>query len=254
MVGYYDGSAVSFPLHAHDHLEVNIITRGKGRILLSGRILDLLPGHIVFMYAGDYHQLFERSADFRMTLIDISPRLTRKHGHGLGKIRGTVVLPSHRNSHLLYLCDRLYQFQREWHPDVVNSSLLAIYAFLFSEIRESKRKIPDQLPAVIRKAVDYINSAGRIPGVEEICRICETSQSTLGRRFRRCFGVNYSTWRKQLLVEKFLDSYSRNVTSIEETALSSGFGSVRSFYRIFKEVKGRSPDRFLRSIQDSPRS
>ena len=42
--------------HAHDTLEINLVLRGSGQVLLENRRYPLLPGHVIWLWPGQRRQ------------------------------------------------------------------------------------------------------------------------------------------------------------------------------------------------------
>lgn len=69
--------------------------------------------------------------------------------------------------------------------------------------------------------------------------------------FHECFAVNFKRFLNILRFNNACKLLSDNSLTVSEVADSSGFGSLRNFNRIFKELSGISPSEF-RSNHHSP--
>jgi transcriptional regulator GlxA family with amidase domain len=66
----------------------------------------------------------------------------------------------------------------------------------------------------------------------------------LSRCFHRIIPLHFSRYVNQLRVETAIELLQRSDRSLSEIALECGFGSIRSFDRVFAEVTGKAPREF----------
>ena len=59
--------------HAHETLEINLVLRGSGQVLLEDRRYPLLPGHLVWLWPGQRHVPSEWSADMLLWIVEWQP-------------------------------------------------------------------------------------------------------------------------------------------------------------------------------------
>ena len=59
--------------HAHETLEINLVLRGSGQVLLENRRYPLLPGHLLWLWPGQRHVPSDWSADMRLWIVEWQP-------------------------------------------------------------------------------------------------------------------------------------------------------------------------------------
>ena len=57
-------------------------------------------------------------------------------------------------------------------------------------------------------------------------------------------GINYSKWLNMIRLEKATELLADKQLTLAETAMLSGFQSISSFNRVFREEKGMSPGEY----------
>ncbi len=71
------------------------------------------------------------------------------------------------------------------------------------------------------------------------------SQNYLSKTFQKTFGISFGKYLTMLRLREVLSLLQKGKKGISWCALECGFGSVRSFYRAFKEEFGCSPKEYL---------
>lgn len=70
------------------------------------------------------------------------------------------------------------------------------------------------------------------------------SKEYFSRIFRNVTGTNYSKWLNMIRLEKATELLADKQLTLTETAMLSGFQSISSFNRVFREEKGMSPGEY----------
>ncbi len=67
------------------------------------------------------------------------------------------------------------------------------------------------------------------------------SKDYFSRVFKNVTGMNYSKWLNTIRLEKATELLSQNDLTLTEVAMLSGFQSIPSFNRVFRDEKGMAP-------------
>lgn len=70
------------------------------------------------------------------------------------------------------------------------------------------------------------------------------NSSYLSRSFRQTFGISFGRYLTMLRLREFILLFGEGNKSITECAFECGFGSMRSFYRAFRDEFGCSPKEY----------
>ena len=70
------------------------------------------------------------------------------------------------------------------------------------------------------------------------------SKDYFSRIFKNLTGMNYSKWLNMIRLEKAIELLSQNDMTLTEVAMLSGFQSIPSFNRVFREDKGMAPGEY----------
>ena len=78
-------------------------------------------------------------------------------------------------------------------------------------------------------------------------------KSYVSRYFKQCFQVGFCEYLSAIRLKNALILMNEQKYSITHCALESGFNSMRTFYRVFREEFGCSPGEYLERLAQNNR-
>lgn len=252
---------LEYPDHWHDALELVYITKGQHKISVNQELYVLKEKDILFISPGDIHSVSPYLEGSEKLYLQIhSDLLEQLYRLGLDK---AFIYRSHIfryeasleeisiGEHLLKLAEALSQKE-------AGSRL-----FLIARLCD----IFDQLIAVEKHKMisSFAGNPGRLKGLrrldtaftfieknyaesislKDVAAFTGFNEAYFSRLFKDIYGKNFNVFLKEYRVKK-CEHLLMQANTITEAALSSGFNSVTTFNRVFKEVKGCTPREFLR--------
>lgn len=228
----------TFPLHAHEYFEVEIILEGEGIHRLNGKESVLKRGSVSILNPSDFHEVIAESDTSLMAwniAFDetvISPaRLESIFLNGSGFTR---VLDEFTLLKADTVAGLLEQEAKE------NGCIKPLMEYLLTLIME-KKDVEDEL-SPMRKAILFIETHFREnPSLKEAADIACLTPVYFGNLFKKITGetyINYLNSRKVNCAAMLLESG----LSVAEACFSSGFGSLSGFLHTFKQKMGVSPE------------
>lgn len=240
--------------HAHDTLEINLVLRGSGQVLLDNRRYPLLPGHLVWLWPGQRHVPSDWSSDMRLWIVEWRPEC-------LGRLRkarrrdmpapADPVAPFCRRlaAPVLQRLDGLLAATAALaRPDAFNRGLdFALFAlwdeFLAAESVADCAAFHPKLEAVLGLLADPDSELTQA----QLARRVNLSPFYLSDVFRRQTGLTIPAYRNRLRLQEFFRRFQAHPEiRLLQHALDSGFGSYAQFYRVFASALGVSPREWLR--------
>lgn len=90
---------------------------------------------------------------------------------------------------------------------------------------------------------DYIknNLAADDLSQESMSKMAGISKDYFSRMFKNIAGMNYNKWLNMIRLEKATELLAQDNMTLTEVAMMSGFQSIPSFNRVFREEKGMAP-------------
>ena len=86
----------------------------------------------------------------------------------------------------------------------------------------------------------------------DVAAFCGFSKYYFSRVFKQRMGRSFSEYLRQKRVSVAEDKLIHSAQSIQEIASTSGFGSIATFNRVFKEAKNCTPTRYREIYSDYP--
>ena len=74
-----------------------------------------------------------------------------------------------------------------------------------------------------------------------MAKMAGISRDYFSRIFKNATGMNYSKWLNMIRLEKASEMLAEEGRTLTEVAMLSGFQSIPSFNRVFREEKGMTP-------------
>ena len=265
-----DGPITSLPMHWHSEYELTYAVKGEFRCLIDSVEYKVGEGDAILTVSGDRHYFFP-SPDAIVTRILFSPSLISAPECGedcsekvLEKLResarSTAGWPEKGKTELRELISWLSSESLEKaDPAYILGSRggVLIILSLFLRMAEKRHSDPSSAPISDNKIMDRIEKVFSLVSNDYDKDITLTSAAEIAgyvptyfsRIFREYTGMtfySYLTMYRVAIAESKLVSTDM---SINDIAISSGFGSVKTFDRIFKEKLGTSPLKYRKKMR-----
>lgn len=99
-------------------------------------------------------------------------------------------------------------------------------------------------PMIIERYLADCFAAEQAPRVSEFAQCCGISPAQLTRRFVREHGMRPGEYIKRRQVEVAQQLLDSTTLSTTEIAYCAGFGTRRTFFRVFRRITGMTPAQF----------
>ena len=243
----------------HNHSAVEILLTMEGVVtyyvddvaypVRKGEVLIVPPDtpHSLIMEEGSSRYLFLFEPDAVMLMRDVKSLATyfNKPFHLRDGSEAHV-----RIRELLLRIREAYEKQELMWNAVCYSSILRIYATLgqryMSGIRpRTEDTLRNMDSEVITAAITYINNHYREElSLEDVAQFAGFSRYYFSRSFKRQTGYSFKDYLCQKRLQVAMDLLIRTNRPMRDVAIDSGFGSVATFNRVFREKKGCTPTQY----------
>ena len=224
----------------HWHIESELIfaEKGSAEVMTDNNLYSLSEGYCVFIRSGAVHYIKAESdsvisvmkidsqlisAEFGM-LAPVCPLLERKYevSEAFEKIRQEI---SNGEKYYEVICSGL---------------ALALTAEIFRNEKTSSSEISSGSGAY-KKLLRLISERFADITFDEAAEIMCFSKPYFSKYFRRMSGMTFSEYLNIVRVSEAVKMLSKGNMSAGETAVAAGFGTIRSFNRVFKQYTGFTP-------------
>ena len=247
-----------FPAHRHDFLEFSLVIEGSGYEVINGIKHPMQPGTFTFLLPYQIHEIFVTSPqplrlyncmfgidllqapmvrmDFRELLFSKEPLPSFMHldGGELEQMAGMLM--------------QLHQEARSrsglWRNSLMLAKLTEILV-RFDRLRRSggvaKPKEESGMSSVW-PIIRYIHHHYREPiSLSGIAGLFRMSSSHLSEEIKKHIGMNFVHFLHRVRISHACGLLASTSMSACDIAEEVGFGSLKSFSRIFRAMKGVTP-------------
>ena len=253
----------SFPSHWHSFGEIILVGPGEKNIYKIGqKIYNLVEGDIVLIWPLEMHEIVDADRtcsiilQFSSTIADAVFDFKRII-HYYNNLH-VICINTHREL-ALKLGELARKMRDTYLSNKSNKEMLCtmlIFEFMLildehkqelsGELTDNYSSVTDELYFKMIKVTDYIknNLTDDSLTQSEMAKKAGISKDYFSRIFKEITGQNYNKWLNLIRVEKAAELMSNETMSLTEIAMLSGFQSISSFNRVFKEQKNMSPSEY----------
>ncbi len=235
--------------HAHETLEINLVLRGSGHVLLEDRRYPLLPGHLVWLWPGQRHTPAEWSSDLLLWIIEWRPaclprlmRARKKDSPSPGSL-GTSFCRRLKPSVVQRLDGVLTSVSAMKQADTFNRGLdYALFALWDEFLQASPVADCDAFHPKLETVLGLLSDPHRSFTLSELAARVQMSPTYLSALFQRQTGLTIPAYRNRLRLQAFFAAiHAHPEIGMLTHALDAGFGSYAQFFRVFTKAMGLSP-------------
>ena len=230
----------SYPAHLHGCMEVSFCVAGSVEVTLEGCSYPVAAGMGILIPPNAAHSYHTESASAYYTILfsrDLLPELA-------------AMFLSKRPAHYVFALDdalqgQLQQFYGSERGLFAGKSLLYAMAdrFLKDNPFTEAEKTDDDLTHGI---LTYIQANLRSEiSLQDVADHLGYSYFYISKRIRQVFRVPFTQLLAQYRVAEAKLLLASGKYTVSQAALASGFGSIRSFNRIFHDLTGLTPSQYL---------
>lgn len=258
---WFNDLAVDYETHWHTALEIIVPVENWYDIFIGEETYHAVPGDIMLIPPGELHALkAPRSGNRFVFLFDLS---TFSRLHGFASIQSILAKPllltraTYPNIYddvyqILIQMRNEYFTKQEFADLTIYSLLLNLFVKLgtnhldnismFSNIRVYKQK---EYVQKFNTVMDYIDSHYMEDlNLDDIAASIGFSKYHFSRLFKQYTNYTFCAYichRRIKVAEELLEQPDLSIT---EVALQSGFPSISTFNRLFKQSKGCTPSEY----------
>jgi len=253
----------TYQLHWHSYGEIIRVGPGKPNVFkVNQSIYELEDGDFVLAWPMEMHEIID--ADLGHSLVIQFSNSFMNSLFDLQRImhfyRNLHVISAAAHPELSAKLNGIAEKMREiFYANTLDRELrccMLLMEFMqaLDEHRDefSTEMVKDAGPLtddVLRRMVlvtDYIKSNLTADDLSQatMAKMAGISKDYFSRVFKSATGMNYSKWLNMIRLEKATELLSQDEMSLTEVAMLSGFQSIPSFNRVFREEKGMAPGEY----------
>ena len=237
--------AGDYPLHYHDHFELELVVSGEGYQFFDNKKYDLKMGDMYIVRPLDVHQI--HSNDITIRNVKIKENAMQKWVlKKLYALRNPVVFHLNEEEYKVFinLFDLLgKELEENHHHSLETTSILCelIYTYFF---RLNKEEENSSNNGFINKVTFFLQNDNHFTQkvtLQEIADYVGYSKFYTSTMFHQIYGITIQQYIVNLRIEYAKKLINKSDYSITEIALECGFSSSSNFYSQFTKIVGTSP-------------
>ena len=254
----------SYQSHWHSYGEILLVAPGKTNIYCVGRnTYELVPDDIVLVWRMEMHSIVDANREDSLVI-----QFSNAFINSLFDLRR--IMHMYRNLHIICV---------QPHPELaakLKAIILKMKEIFFSEMQdreirccmllmefmltlleyrkelapeladEDQNGLSDDVLRRMMTVTDYIKNNLTADDLSQgaMAEMAGISREYFSRIFKNITGMNYSKWLNMIRLEKATELLADEGRSLTEIAMMSGFQSIPSFNRVFREEKGIAPGEY----------
>jgi AraC-like DNA-binding protein len=246
-------SNLSFYPHFHNELEFVYVESGDIIVGVNEEKRLLQAGDMVICCSNDIHYYESKDLESEVFMLIFKPELigTAKTWPVDFRFESPFIDSTQPAfSRIGDLLRQMFQEQentRIGYPMYIKSYLLELLGTLCRHLptapfdRSSSQRFESKR-AKIHRIITFIEANYAMDlSVEMMSERFEMNPSHFCRSFKKAIGMNFKTYLNTIRVLMAEQQLVNTDSSITDIALECGFGSIRTFNRVYKDLKGCSP-------------
>ncbi|MCR5510967.1 MAG: AraC family transcriptional regulator [Lachnospiraceae bacterium] len=254
----------SYQMHWHSYGEILYVGPGDTNIYkVNQNTYELLPGDFVLIWPMEMHSIVD--ADRTESLVI---QFSNAFINSLFDLRRIMHL--YRNVHIIcikahpelaeklkVIAFKMKDIFLSEQPDRELRCCMLLMEFMLT-LDEYRDELAPELEGqevlgytddVMRRMImvtDYIKNNLTADDLSQaaMAEMAGISKDYFSRIFKNVTGMNYSKWLNMIRLEKATELLSQNDMTLTEVAMLSGFQSIPSFNRVFRDEKGMAPGEY----------
>jgi len=229
--------------HFHHRYVLVVPLRGRGRIVVDGRVFSLEPGRCALIAPYQFHHFTrfdaERIGWLFITFEEAAPGVS-----------GTILRPS-ADGFWADLRRLLEDYLRGDGGGEKGDALACRLALLLGDLSraravraESRKRASGGEDLLFRVHGMVAGSMRRMLPIAEMARGLGLSASHLRTKFRAGSGRSLGVFQREVRLQKAAELFVQGKATVAEVAEACGWESPFAFSRAFRRYWGRSPKRF----------
>ena len=236
--GFIRTRNLDFQLHLQNSLELVFLQKGICHIRCGGLDAWLQPGQLLAVFPHQIHS-YDSSRDVEAVLlvVPIQPYLSAYTGVLFGQVPED---PRMESEYLLPLVDMMLADVKTATETVMQGYLQVLVGKLLQSLR--LRPAHRGQEEVLHKLLTYLEDHYRENlNRKTVARTLGYSESYLSHVFSEALGITMPEYVNTLRVREAMNLLRRTDQTVTDLSARLGFGSIRSFNRVFKKETGMTP-------------
>ncbi len=231
------GENFSFPAHLHQSFEFITLLSGEMDITVENKLYTIKQGEALLIFPHQLHALSSNESEHMLCIF--SPEIVKAYFSKTAKKLPiqSLFMPS---KNLIDAINTLSETDSVIKKKGILYSLCA--EFDETAAYTDKQTVDKNLLSLVFTFVE--NNFNKDCSLENLSKETGFSYAYLSRYFKNTVGISFNTYVNQYRINNACYLLNNTDYSILQCALDSGYTSLRSFNRNFKNITGMTPQEY----------
>ncbi len=233
--------------HLHEHIEMGYIISGSSELYIEDKRFFLNSGDAFIIFPNMIHR-YESSNNLCSYLIILNTEFMPEFGKTfLNKVPISPVI-SGKTPHIRRLLDIFFDITTPLPFESMRGIILAVTGIMLenTEMENRDRYNISTLKNILLFCESHYTEPITIGDVADNLHI---SRSHVSHIFKNKLNTSFGKYINEKRINLACDILKNTQTTVTETALDSGFSSLRTFNRIFAEKMGCTPREYRKNFR-----
>ncbi len=239
--------------HLHRSLEVVFVTEGVVEMTVSNKKRILEKGMATIVMPFESHSFYtDKAVGSKCCVMVFSPDAAI---HFYDKIK-----TCYPKNPICRIPNEILNYCVDCFPSVESCDTVSACAVIYPiakillkecEFSPSSNRIGDTFISALKYISEHYEDDLSLQSVSEALEI---HKAHLSRLFKTCTGIHFTDYLNAVRCSHALSEIKKSYPgmNLSQIAYSSGFGSIRSFNRVFKNIYGITPSEYISKSQKAP--
>lgn len=239
-------------LHYHDCVEMTILPYGTGIHFINGKEYPIQSPHFAIFGENDYHSLYGLSEKNCIYTLMIHPTLVSKTKLEMlnNDINAKLCnLDKDHSLHVLHLFDIIKDSKNSYPDQFYKNIIDCLFTIFYDAFKNTSIKQNIENTMSLPRVLSYINTNFKDDlSLQHLARQFGYSISNLSEQFHKNTGLSFVEYINNIRINYAKRLLKDSNYSISYICYESGFHSMASFSRNFKNILGITPSQFRKNL------
>ena len=248
----------SYLYHWHDEVEILCGIRGRTNVSIETHFYSLTDEDVLIIAPRQNHCLYTAGSQDWRAAICFDPRYFFKSAKNL-EIFSRIAC--HSSEWSIPVRKKIYTIARDiyreytqgyagW-EDAITAKIHELMVLLIREVPASSVTAPEnsQKTQSLKRILEYISdNYAQDLSLSGTASALGFNEAYLSSMFKKSMGVSFTQYLLTLRLNKAVWLLKETPMPVSEVAGQSGFSSLKTFHRVFKNAYGTSPGQYRTSL------
>jgi AraC-like DNA-binding protein len=250
---------VEFPPHWHEEFEIVYMLEDSLTMGVNSEIYNLKPRDILLVSQGEVHYFQAQPRQARRIIVQFTPAILESFAPLIRNCRFATPLIKADDAtstvhcqleQQILMAQAEYRCKQEGFQLAIKARLFDLVTILWRQVPIEKCSVSErdkqmQNLSLLEQVVRYVETNfTQDISLAEVAAATGFSVYHFARFFKTITGMTFIQYYNHFRIAKVVSELNNTNDSLTAIAFRSGFNSIQTFNRVFKELKGCSPSSY----------